>query len=123
MHAAIRINPLYNRPMPQDLDKPQHGHDHGVVVAPSRPETARPPLYSVMLLNDDYTPMDFVIEVLTSFFTLDLERATQVMLHVHTRGRGVCGVFTREIAESKVAQVNEYSRMNQHPLLCTMEKA
>lgn len=109
--------------MPQDPDKPQRGHDHGVIVAPSRPETARPPLYSVMLLNDDYTPMDFVIEVLTRFFALDLERATQVMLHVHTRGRGVCGVFTREIAESKVAQVNEYSRMHQHPLLCTMEKA
>ena len=109
--------------MPQDPDNPQHAHDHGVIVAPSRPETARPPLYSVLLLNDDYTPMDFVIEVLTRFFTLDLERATQVMLHVHTRGRGVCGVFTREIAESKVAQVNEYSRMNQHPLLCTMEKA
>ncbi len=123
MHAALRINPLYNRSMPQHTDKPEHQHDHGVVVAPSRPETARPPLYSVMLLNDDYTPMDFVIEVLTRFFTLDLERATQVMLHVHTRGRGVCGVFTREIAESKVAQVNEYSRMNQHPLLCTMEKA
>ena len=109
--------------MPQHPDKPQDEHEHGVIVAPSRPETARPPLYSVMLLNDDYTPMDFVIEVLTSFFALDLERATQVMLHVHTRGRGVCGVFTREIAESKVAQVNEYSRMNQHPLLCTMEKA
>ena len=109
--------------MPQHPDNPEHQHDHGVAIAPSRPETARPPLYSVMLLNDDYTPMDFVIEVLTRFFALDLERATQVMLHVHTRGRGVCGVFTREIAESKVAQVNEYSRMNQHPLLCTMEKA
>lgn len=109
--------------MPHDPHNPEHEHKHGAVVAPSRPETARPPLYSVMLLNDDYTPMDFVIEVLTRFFSLDLERATQVMLHVHTRGRGVCGVFTREIAESKVAQVNEYSRMNQHPLLCTMEKA
>ena len=123
MHAVLSINPPYNWPMPQDPHNPEHEHDHGVIVAPSRPETARPPLYSVMLLNDDYTPMEFVIEVLTRFFTLDLERATQVMLHVHTRGRGVCGVFTREIAESKVAQVNEYSRMNQHPLLCTMEKA
>ncbi len=80
-------------------------------------------MYQVVLLNDDYTPMDFVVEVLQQFFSLDNERATQVMLHVHTRGRGVCGVFTREVAESKVAQVNEYSRMNQHPLLCTMEKA
>src|SRR3546814_5462380 len=80
---------------------------------------ARPPLYSVLLLNDDYTPMDFVIDVLIRFFGMNLDKATQVMLHVHTRGRGVCGVFTREVAESKVAQVNEYSRLNQHPLLCT----
>ena len=109
--------------MPTPTDKPQHDHEHGVVVAPARPDTARPPLDSVLLLNDDYTPMDFVVDVLMRFFPLDLERATQVMLHVHTRGRGVCGVFTREIAESKVAQVNEYARMNQHPLLCTMERA
>lgn len=109
--------------MSQKPEKPQHEHEHGVVVAPGRPETARPPMYSVMLLNDDYTPMDFVVDVLLSFFPLNLEQATQIMLHVHTRGRGVCGVFTREIAESKVAQVNEYSRLNQHPLLCTMERA
>ena len=82
-----------------------------------------PPLYKVMLLNDDFTPMDFVVDVLLQFFPMTLEQATQVMLHVHTRGRGVCGLYTREVAESKVAQVNEYSRLNQHPLLCTMEKA
>lgn len=104
-------------------NEPEHERDHGVAVETGKPETARPPLYSVILLNDDYTPMDFVIDVLVRFFALDLERATQVMLHVHTRGRGVCGVFSREVAESKVAQVNEYSRLNQHPLLCTMEKA
>lgn len=104
---------------------PEHesDHGHGVAVEVSKPELARPPLYAVLLLNDDYTPMDFVVEVLTRFFSMPLEKATQVMLHVHTRGRGVCGVFTREIAESKVAQVNEFARMNQHPLLCTMEKA
>ena len=105
-------------------DTPEPGEpDHGVVVAPSRPPVAHPPLYSVLLLNDDYTPMDFVVDVLMRFFPLTLESATQVMLHVHTRGRGVCGVFTREIAESKVAQVNDYARLNQHPLLCTMERA
>lgn len=103
--------------------KTEHERDHGVLVETSKPETARPPLYSVLLLNDDYTPMDFVVDVLMRFFALDLEKATQVMLHVHTRGRGVCGVFTRDVAESKVSQVNEYSRLNQHPLLCTMEKA
>ena len=102
---------------------PRHEREHGTLVAPARPETAPPPMYQVILLNDDYTPMEFVVEVLQQFFALELERATQVMLHVHTRGRGVCGVFTREVAESKVAQVNEFSRMNQHPLLCTMEKA
>ena len=100
-----------------------HERDHGVAVETGRPELARPPLYSVLLLNDDYTPMDFVVEVLVRFFGMDIERATQVMLQVHTRGRGVCGVFTRDVAESKVAQVNEYARLNQHPLLATAEKA
>jgi ATP-dependent Clp protease adaptor protein ClpS len=109
--------------MSNQSDKPQHTHEHGVAVAPARPGVARPPLYTVFLLNDDFTPMDFVVDVLMQFFTMDLEKATQVMLHVHTRGRGVCGVFTREIAESKVAQVNDYARLNQHPLLCTMEKS
>jgi Uncharacterized conserved protein len=118
-------NPARQRPyiierMPR---KNSSEHDHGVMVETGKPEVARPPLYQVLLLNDDYTPMDFVVTVLQQFFALDLERATQVMLHVHTRGRGVCGVYTREVAESKVAQVNEFSRMNQHPLLCTMEKA
>jgi len=103
--------------------KNDHERDHGVAVQTGRPEVARPPLYSVIILNDDYTPMDFVVEVLVRFFSLDVERATQIMLHVHTRGRGVCGIYSREVAESKVAQVNDYSRMNQHPLLCTMEKA
>lgn len=93
------------------------------VITKTRPQTKRPSMYRVLLLNDDYTPMDFVIVVLQQFFAMDLEKATQVMLHVHTRGRGVCGVYTREVAESKVAQVNEFSRINQHPLLCTMEKS
>lgn len=107
--------------MPRESAPDSH-HEHGVAVEPARPEVA-PPFYQVMLLNDDYSPMDFVVDVLQQFFNMDLDKATQVMLHVHTRGRGVCGVFTREVAETKVAQVNEYARMNQHPLLCTMEKA
>ncbi len=101
----------------------EHERDHGVAVETGKPEVAPPPFYQVLLLNDDYTPMDFVVAVLQQFFAMDLEKATQVMLHVHTRGRGVCGMYTREVAESKVAQVNEFSRMNQHPLLCTMEKS
>lgn len=97
--------------------------DRGVAVAETRPEVARPPMYQVLLLNDDYTPMEFVVAVLETFFSMGHERATQVMLHVHTRGRGVCGVFTREVAETKVSQVNEFARSHQHPLLCVMEKA
>lgn len=97
--------------------------DRGLVVEPARPEVKPPPLYKVILLNDDYTPMDFVVQILEHFFGMNREKATQVMLHIHTRGKGVCGVFTYEIAETKVAQVNEFSRSHQHPLLCTMEEA
>jgi len=97
--------------------------DHGLAVQESKPKLKPPPLYKVILLNDDYTPMEFVVQVLETFFRMDREKATQVMLHVHTRGIGVCGVFTREIAETKVTQVNEYSRDHHHPLLCTMEEA
>ncbi|MCB1758482.1 MAG: ATP-dependent Clp protease adapter ClpS [Gammaproteobacteria bacterium] len=95
----------------------------GLAVEEAKPKLRRPPLYKVLLLNDDYTPMEFVVQVLEGFFAMSREKATQVMLHVHTRGVGVCGVFTREIAETKVSQVNEYARSNQHPLLCTMEEA
>jgi ATP-dependent Clp protease adaptor protein ClpS len=101
----------------------QPEHQPGLAVEEARPEVQRPPLYQVVLLNDDFTPMDFVIVVLETFFNMTRELATQVMLHVHTRGKGVCGVFTREVAETKVTQVNEFSRSHQHPLLCTLEKA
>jgi ATP-dependent Clp protease adaptor protein ClpS len=80
-------------------------------------------LFQVVLVNDDFTPMDFVVEVLMDFFAMNEEKATQVMLHVHTRGVGVCGVFTRDVAETKVQLVNEHSRRHQHPLLCTMQEA
>jgi ATP-dependent Clp protease adaptor protein ClpS len=95
----------------------------GVVVEEAAPETKAPPLYKVVLLNDDYTPMEFVVEVLQRFFRMDRENAERVMLEVHVKGKGVCGVFTYEIAETKVAQVLGYSRDNQHPLMCTLEQA
>jgi ATP-dependent Clp protease adaptor protein ClpS len=82
-----------------------------------------PPMYKVLLNNDDYTPMDFVVEVLMRFFNLDQEKANQIMLTVHYRGKAVCGLYTAEVAETKVMQVNEYARKNQHPLLCSMEEA
>ncbi|QIZ76666.1 ATP-dependent Clp protease adapter ClpS [Ferrimonas lipolytica] len=86
-------------------------------------ELEPPRLFKVVLNNDDYTPMEFVVEVLTRFFNLDEEKATEVMLTVHYKGKGVCGVFTLDIAETKVVQVNDYARENQHPLLCSSEPA
>lgn len=101
-----------------------HGHDEGgLAVEPARPKLKRPPLYKVILLNDDYTPMEFVVLVLERFFHKDKETATRIMLHVHTRGVGVCGVYTKDVAETKVTQVNEFARANQHPLMCDMEEA
>lgn len=100
-----------------------HRNDEDVTLREGKPLLKRPRMYMVILVNDDYTPMEFVVEVLTSFFGMNSEKATQVMLHVHTRGKGVCGVYTYEIAETKVALVNDYSRKQQHPLLCTMEEA
>jgi ATP-dependent Clp protease adaptor protein ClpS len=94
----------------------RRGNDGALDVREAKPKVAQPPLYKVVLLNDDYTPMEFVVHVLERFFGLDRERATQVMLHVHTRGKGVCGVYTREIAQTKVAQVVQYPREHEPPL-------
>lgn len=86
-------------------------------------ETDEPPMYQVILLNDDFTPMDFVISVLTRFFSMSTDQAERVMLEVHYKGRAVCGVYTRDVAETRVAQVNQAAREHEHPLLCVMEKA
>lgn len=92
------------------------------VITKTKPQTKRPNLYRVLLLNDDYTPMEFVVYVLERFFNKSREDATRIMLHVHQHGVGVCGVFTYEVAETKVAQVIDTARRHQHPLQCTMEK-
>ncbi|WP_079555102.1 ATP-dependent Clp protease adapter ClpS [Vreelandella subglaciescola] len=97
--------------------------DEDLAVAPADPELAKPPMYKVVLHNDDYTPMDFVVEVLQEFFHLESEAAVQVMLAVHTQGKATCGVFTRDIAETKSYQVSEYARECEHPLLCDIEAA
>jgi ATP-dependent Clp protease adaptor protein ClpS len=97
--------------------------DLGVAVEAARPELEEPRLFKVVLLNDDYTPMEFVVVVLETFFGMNREAATRIMLHVHTRGKGICGVFTRDIAETKVTQVNTFARAHQHPLMCAMEEA
>ena len=93
----------------------------GLALEESKQELKKPPLFKVVLLNDDYTPMEFVVEVLEVFFRMNREQATHVMLTVHTQGKGVCGIFTRDIAETKAAQVNQYAREQEHPLLCEIE--
>jgi len=100
-------------------DTPGNG---AAVITRTRTQTKKPNMYRVLLLNDDYTPMEFVISILQSFFNKNPEEATQIMLHVHHNGVGECGVFTYEIAETKVAQVMDHARKNQHPLQCIMEK-
>ena len=92
------------------------------VITKVKPKTQKPSLYKVLLLNDDYTPMEFVVHVLERFFNKGREEATRIMLHVHQHGVGICGVFTYEVAETKVAQVTDFARQHQHPLQCTMEK-
>ena len=103
-------------------ERPDNDDDaSGIAVAPAKPKLKRPPLYKVVLLNDDYTPMEFVVEVLEQFFALNREKATQIMLAVHTQGKGVCGIYPTDIAETKAMQVNQHARDNGHPLLCEVE--
>ena len=105
------------------MDKENTHNEDGLAVQESRPKLKKPPMYQVVLLNDDFTPMEFVVHVLEYFFSKDRAQATRIMLHVHTKGKGMCGTYVREIAETKVVMVNEYSRSNNHPLLCVMEQA
>ncbi|WP_317928850.1 ATP-dependent Clp protease adapter ClpS [Halioxenophilus sp. WMMB6] len=109
--------------MSSDADDSEGNREGGLAVAEQKPKLKRPSMYKVIMLNDDYTPMEFVVEVLELFFSMHREQATQIMLKVHTNGSAVCGVFTRDIAETKAAQVNQYARDNQHPLLCEIAAA
>lgn len=102
-------------------DYPEPIHHDDVAVATAKPRLKRPPLYRVLLLNDDYTTMEFVVQVLQAIFHHPEEKAAQIMMHVHQKGAGVCGIYTREIAESKVEQVRQFAEQQQHPLQCTME--
>jgi len=108
---------------PQSPFGPDGDDDNGIRVATkTRVQTKKPSMYRVLILNDDYTPMEFVVLILERFFNKSREQATRIMLHVHQKGVGVCGVFTYEVAETKVAQVMDLARRNEHPLQCTMEK-
>jgi ATP-dependent Clp protease adaptor protein ClpS len=98
------------------------GNPGNAVITRTKPQTKKPSLYRVLILNDDYTPMEFVVHVLERFFNKDREAATQIMLHVHHHGIGECGIFTYEVAETKVTQVMDFARKHQHPLQCVMEK-
>ncbi len=103
-------------------DQEKYGGDQGgLLIEQARPKLKKPPVYKVILINDDYTPMEFVVIVLMRFFRMTPDNAEQVMINVHTKGIGVCGVFPREIAETKVQHVLQYSRENRHPLQCAME--
>ena len=101
--------------------EPYQDSDDGVAIQDAKPKLKKPPLYKVILLNDDFTPMDFVIEILMDFFAMSEQKATQVMLQIHTQGVGVCVTYSKDVAETKVYIVNEYSRSYQHPLMCSME--
>jgi len=99
----------------------EYGDEGNLALAPAKPKLKKPPQYQVVLMNDDYTPMEFVVLVLERFFKMNREKATQIMLAVHTRGKGVCGIYPKDIAETKATQVNQFSREHQHPLLCEVE--
>lgn len=118
---ADEENPL----LPPGKDGSDNGADRDAssgVMLKARPKTRRPAMYKVLLLNDDFTPMDFVVHILEKFFSKTRAEATDIMLHVHRRGVGICGIYTYEIAETKVTQVMDYARAHEQPLQCTMEK-
>jgi ATP-dependent Clp protease adaptor protein ClpS len=114
--------PDHDGPGAGDRDPTRETRENTGIILKTRPKTKKPSMYKVLLLNDDYTPMEFVVHVLEKFFTKSRQEATDIMLHVHRRGVGICGVFTYEIAETKVAQVMDFARANEQPLQCTMEK-
>ena len=129
MHPTRNImnDPRYPAPRAADDDDSDYGtggggdNDIGIATK-TRTRTKKPSMYKVLMLNDDYTPMEFVVMVIESFFSKSHDEAVQVMLHVHQKGVGICGVFTYEVAETKVTQVMDYARKNEHPLQCTLEK-
>ena len=125
---SVMTQPITNpsRPLPPHMAKDDEQDPGGPsvgIATRTRPKTKQPSQYKVLMLNDDYTPMEFVVHCLKRFFTMDTDDATRVMLHVHQRGVGVCGIFSYEVAETKVNQVMDFAKQNQHPLQCTLEKA
>lgn len=120
--AVLSMAEQFHLVFSQAGDRPEELDDDGLLLHEARPELQPPAMYRVVLHNDDYTPMDFVVEVLERFFAMDREAATRIMLAVHNQGRAVCGIYTRDVAETKAMLVNQYARESQHPLLCETEK-
>ncbi|MDO4223858.1 MAG: ATP-dependent Clp protease adapter ClpS [Acinetobacter sp.] len=112
---------IYNTSNPYANHRPQQQDDADIAVANARPKMKKPPLYQVVLLNDDFTPMDFVVDVLQHYFALDAEQATEIMLMIHYQGKGIAGVYPKDIAETKAHQVVQHARAEGHPLLCLAE--
>lgn len=110
------------RGMGGDSSGPDTDFGDGVAVEEAKPDLAPPPMYQILMLDDDFTPMEFVVDVLQMFFGMNREKATQIMLTVHTQGKASCGTFTKDVAETKVAQVIQFARENQHPLMCEVER-
>lgn len=122
-HNAVAAMPVHCAGQEGADGPPDEGEGQVGLATKTRAKPKKPSQYKVLMLNDDYTPMEFVVMVLKRFFRMDLEQATRVMLHVHQKGVGVCGIFPYEVAETKVHQVMDFARENQHPLQCTLEKA
>ena len=104
-------------------EKPNFDNEGDLLLEEVKPKRKKPPMYTVIMLNDDYTPMEFVVEVLERFFAKDRTAATQIMLTIHTKGKAVCGIYTKDVAETKAYTVNQYARQSEHPLLCEIEPA
>ena len=119
--AQFNMGTLKNHELRLSKETPDRHSDGGLLLEETRPKLKKPSLYQVIMLNDDYTPMEFVVHVLEMFFGMDREKATRVMLEVHTHGKAVCGVYTRDIAETKAAQVVDYAQQNEHPLQCAIQ--
>jgi ATP-dependent Clp protease adaptor protein ClpS len=121
--SQLNSGVISNHQLRLNKDDHDHQHDHGdsLLVQEAQPVIKKPPMYKVLMLNDDYTPMEFVVYALESFFGMGREQATKVMLQVHTESKAVCGVYTKDIAETKAAQVNQSAKDNEHPLLCEID--
>lgn len=121
--SQLNLGVISNHQLRLNKDDEIHHHDYGdsLQVQEAEPVIKKPPMYKVLMLNDDYTPMEFVVYALESFFGMGREQATKIMLQVHTEGKAVCGVYTKDIAETKAAQVNQCAKDNEHPLLCEID--